>query len=102
MRMIDADALLSKLVLDPPMNWNDSDAEIQAVSDWEEFVDMIHAEPTIKECSTEEVRDGLTYIDLLSALHTSVCSDSCMPRECRDAAIKRIVELEILLEKYSG
>lgn len=47
MRLIDADAMLDYLDDDPPYNWTDSDAEIQAVADWEQFKSMINAQPTI-------------------------------------------------------
>ena len=46
MRLIDAEALLDALDDDPPYNWTDSDAEIQAVADWEQFKGMISAQPT--------------------------------------------------------
>lgn len=47
MRLIDADALLDYLDDDPPYNWTDSDAEIQAVADWEQFKGMINVQPTV-------------------------------------------------------
>lgn len=47
MRIIDANALLDCLDADQPYNWTDSDAEIQAVADWEQFKDMINVQPTI-------------------------------------------------------
>ena len=47
LRIIDANALLDCLDADQPYNWTDSDAEIQAVADWEQFKDMINAQPTI-------------------------------------------------------
>lgn len=48
MRMIDADALLNHLNDDPPMNWIDSEAEIQQQSDWEQFKHMVDNMPTIE------------------------------------------------------
>lgn len=47
MRIIDADVLLDYLDDVPPLNWTDSDAEIQAVADWEQFKGMINVQPTI-------------------------------------------------------
>ena len=48
MRLIDADALLDYLADDPPMNWTDSEAEIQQQADWEQFKGMINVQPTIE------------------------------------------------------
>ncbi len=48
MRSIDADALLDCLDDDQPMNWTDSEAEIQQQSDWEQFKHMVNNMPTIE------------------------------------------------------
>lgn len=48
MRLIDADALPDCLGDDPPMNWTDSEAEIQQQSDWEQFKHMVSNAPTIE------------------------------------------------------
>lgn len=42
-RLIDADTLLQQLEEDRPYNWGDSEAEMQAVRDWEYFCDMVEA-----------------------------------------------------------
>lgn len=42
-RLIDADTLLQQLEEDRPYNWGDSEAEMQAVRDWEYFRDMVEA-----------------------------------------------------------
>lgn len=47
MRLIDADELFDYLDDDPPLNCTDTDAEIQAVADWEQFKAMINAQPTV-------------------------------------------------------
>lgn len=47
MRLIDADALLDYLDDDPPMNWIDSEAEIQQQADWERFKNMVVNAPTV-------------------------------------------------------
>lgn len=47
MRLIDADALLDYLADDPPMNWENSEAQIQQQADWEQFRGMISVQPTI-------------------------------------------------------
>lgn len=49
MRLIDAEALLDYLDDDPPYNWTGSDAEIQAVADWEQFRGIINVQPTITD-----------------------------------------------------
>lgn len=47
MRLIDADALLDCLDDDPPMNWTNSEAEIQQQADWEQFKNMVVDAPTV-------------------------------------------------------
>lgn len=42
-RCIDADALLRRLHEEQPYNWTDSDAELQAVLDWDYFCGMVEA-----------------------------------------------------------
>ena len=42
-RLIDADTLLQQLEEDRPYNWGDSEAEMQAVRDWEYFRNIIEA-----------------------------------------------------------
>lgn len=43
-----------------------------------------------------------TYIDQLSELYEAILSDECMPQQDKAAAIKKVVSLEQLLEKYSA
>lgn len=43
-RLIDADTLLQQLEEDRPYNWGDSEAEMQAVRDWEYFRNMVEAQ----------------------------------------------------------
>lgn len=50
-RCIDADALLRLLDEEQPYNWTDSDAELQAVLDWEYFHHVV-------ECMAEEQNKG--------------------------------------------
>lgn len=47
MRSIDADVLLDQLEADQPLNWTDSDAEIQQQADWEWFKNMVINAPTV-------------------------------------------------------
>lgn len=47
-RLIDADALLDCIDNEPPINWTDSEAEIQQQSDWEQFKHMVDNAPTIE------------------------------------------------------
>ena len=58
MRLIDADALLDYLDDDPPMNWTDSEAEIQAQADWERFKNMVVNAPTIDPNSKTKQQRG--------------------------------------------
>ena len=43
-----------------------------------------------------------TYIDQLSELYEAIQSDECMPQQDKAAAIKKVIALEQLLEKYSA
>lgn len=43
-----------------------------------------------------------TYIDQLSELYEAILSDYCMPNQDKSAAIKKVIALEQLLEKYSA
>lgn len=43
-----------------------------------------------------------TYIDQLSELYEAILSDECMPQQDKSAAIKKVISLEQLLEKYSA
>ena len=43
-----------------------------------------------------------TYIDQLSELYEAILSDDCMPNQDKSAAIKNVIALEQLLEKYSA
>ena len=43
-----------------------------------------------------------TYIDQLSELYEAIQSDECMPRQDKATAIKKVIALERLLEKYSA
>ena len=43
-----------------------------------------------------------TYIDQLSELYEAILSDECMPHQDKSAAIKKVIALEQLLEKYSA
>lgn len=47
MRLIDADVLLDYLDEEAPQNWTGSEAEIQAMADWEQFKGIINFQPTI-------------------------------------------------------
>lgn len=46
MRLIDADALLQAIEDNSPMNWTDSESEIQADIDYKCFADMVKNQPT--------------------------------------------------------
>ena len=43
-----------------------------------------------------------TYIDQLSELYEAILSDECMPQQDKSAAIKKVIALEMILEKYSA
>ena len=43
-----------------------------------------------------------TYIDQLSELYEAIKSDECMPQQDKATAIKKVIALEQLLEKYSA
>ena len=43
-----------------------------------------------------------TYIDQLSELYEAILSDECMPHQDKSAAIKKVISLEQLIEKYSA
>lgn len=45
-RLIDADALLQAIEENSPMNWTDSESEIQADIDYKCFADMVRNQPT--------------------------------------------------------
>lgn len=91
MRIIDANALLDCLDADQPYNWTDSDAEIQAVADWDTFRSMIVSAPTVER----------SYIDLLAQLYNDVQSDECMLSCDKISILNKIGQLEQALEKYS-
>lgn len=46
MKLIDADALLQAIEDNSPMNWTDSDSEIQADIDYKCFAEMVKNQPT--------------------------------------------------------
>lgn len=46
MRLVDADALLQAIEDNSPMNWTDSDSEIQADIDYKCFADMVKNQQT--------------------------------------------------------
>lgn len=46
MRLVDADALLQAIEDNSPMNWTDSESEIQADIDYRCFADMVKNQPT--------------------------------------------------------
>ena len=43
-----------------------------------------------------------TYIDQLSELYEAILSDDCMPNQDKSSAIKKVIALEMILEKYSA
>ena len=53
MRMIDADALLQRLDEEQPCNWTDTDAELQAVLDWDYFRGMVESMASEQNEGTE-------------------------------------------------
>lgn len=57
MRLIDADALLQAIEENSPMNWTDSESEIQADIDYRCFADMVKNQPTAYD--VDEVIKGL-------------------------------------------
>jgi len=57
MRLIDADALLQAIEENSPMNWTDSESEIQADIDYKCFADMVKNQPTAYD--VDEVIKGL-------------------------------------------
>lgn len=77
MRLIDADALLQAIEDNSPMNWTDSESEIQADIDYKCFADMVKNQPTaydvdavvdeLKEisktyCEEYKQREGSLYL----------------------------------------
>jgi hypothetical protein len=57
MRLIDANLLLAQLEDDKPLNWTDSEEEIQEQVDWERFRGMVVNAPTVEE---DIIVDGFT------------------------------------------
>ena len=43
-----------------------------------------------------------TYIDQLNELYEAIQSDWGMPQKDKSAAIKKVIALEMILEKYSA
>lgn len=45
-RLIDADALIEVIKESRPLNWTDSDSELQEDADYNHFIEMVNAQPT--------------------------------------------------------
>jgi hypothetical protein len=46
MRLVDADALIEVIKESRPLNWTDSDSELQEDADYNHFIEMVNAQPT--------------------------------------------------------
>ena len=45
-RLVDADALVDVIKESRPLNWTDSESEIQEDADYNHFIEMVNAQPT--------------------------------------------------------
>lgn len=45
-RLVDADALIEVIKESRPLNWTDSESEIQEDADYNHFIEMVNAQPT--------------------------------------------------------
>ena len=90
MRLIDADALL-KDIGEEPMNWTDTQAEVQEYVDWKRTVATINSAPTIE---AEPVKHGKWITILIGERpYCSTCykTHDCFewtPRYCPNCGAK--------------
>ena len=60
-RLIDADALIEFIKESRPLNWTDSESELQEDADYNHFIEMVNAQPTaydVEKVVTELVHDA--------------------------------------------
>ena len=68
MRLIDVDELIDELYQDQPMDWTESDAEVQELNDWKLFRNMVDNAPTVDAVPVVRCKDCIHSYDDLCGL----------------------------------
>lgn len=65
-RLVDADALIEVIKESRPLNWTDSESELQEDADYNHFIEMVNAQPTAYDVGkvVAELGNATQYVDL--------------------------------------
>ena len=69
-RLIDADALIEVIKESRPLNWTDSESELQEDADYNHFIEMVNAQPT-----AYDIEKVVEQLEKRKALYDSLWAD---------------------------
>ena len=93
-RLIDADALIEVIKESRPLNWTDSESELQEDADYNHFIEMVNAQPTAYDIENvvAELEERRCKFDCKYCKHFFNGKKEC-DRDCADALIDDLFEI---------